>query len=97
MVKKGFWKKKDGTIIKIADMDDMHLINVIEMYKKEAIDQYADPNQDEMMWVDGSLSVKFFELQFEAYRRDILPEGELIIDTSTPEEYVPEGMNIGVH
>lgn len=57
IIKKGFWKKKDGKMIKIEDMEDMHLVNVLEMYKKEAIDQYADPNQNEMIWVEGSLSV----------------------------------------
>lgn len=96
LVLKGLWKKRDGTVIKIKDMDDMHILNVLEMYKNEAIDMYADPNSDAMVWVEGSLSPKFFELQFEAFNRDILPREELILDSSTPEEYVPEGINIGL-
>jgi hypothetical protein len=96
MVKRGFWKKKDGKMIKIKDMEDMHLIHVIELYKSELLEGYPDPDSHESIWVEGSLPVKFFELQFEAYGRDILPEDELILDSQMPEEYIPEGMYVGL-
>lgn len=91
MEKKGFWKKKDGTMVQIKEMEDVHLIHTIEMFKRESSEMnlsYTFPY--------SALPPKFFELQFEAYNRDILPVDILVLDPEMPKEYIPEGMKVGI-
>lgn len=89
--KKGFWKKKDGTMVQIKEMEDVHLIHTIEMFKKELCE-----DQESYLWTVGSFPSKFFELQLEAYTREILPVDSLILHPEMPEEYIPEGMKVGL-
>lgn len=91
---KGLWKKKDGTMVKIKDMEDVYLIRAIEMFKKELREMYPGENLGDYMLMEYGLPIKFFELQFEAYTRDILPAANLVLNPEMPEEYIPEGMKV---
>jgi hypothetical protein len=41
----GFWKTKDGSEIRICDMDNAHLVHAILFLEKMAIQRQSDPRK----------------------------------------------------
>jgi len=79
------WKTKDGTVIRICDMDDNHLINTLKLLKKQAQKIYSEENNEKESYNDewrSCISYNFYPMELEAKRREIDWEKEFNIQNS---------------